>query len=106
MSDEIDDTARIEALRAIGRAIKSVAADEQHKDAWPLAFNTIRSTDSVRFAISQDRTMATLTWRDGDDLAEVVLRRSVKPVDAPAPAEPPAQTMTEKARRRATTAEG
>jgi hypothetical protein len=106
MPDEFADSAKIEALKAIATAIKAVAADGRHKDAWPLAFATIRSTNNVRFAISHDRTMATLTWRDGDELAELVLRRAPKAADAPPPPEPPALTMTEKARRRAGTTEG
>ena len=98
---EAESAAQITCPIDDGRAIKALAADPAHARAWNFILDVLCGVDRMSFALPDD-SAATMGWRQGRRFVGLTLRDIVAtPIPDAEPAEPPARTITEKARRRA-----
>lgn len=99
---EAEGAAELQVPEEIGRAIKALAADEQHRAAWAFIVDVVCGTDRLAFALP-DAAPAVMGWRQGRRYVGLTLRRIAEtPIPDKAPPEPPARTMVERQKRRAT----
>lgn len=100
---QLERDAQLEVPPEIGRAIKALAADKTHERALRFIIDRLAGYRRLSFVPGLPEARDTMIWLEGRRFVGEQLARLIEtpiPESEPA-AEPPARTLTEKARRRA-----
>ena len=99
---ELEADAQLQVPREIGRAIKALFADANHRVAVQFIVEQLCGRHRLSFVPSNPQAHDTMLWREGRRfVGETLTRIAEAPMEEETPPEPPARTMTERAERRA-----
>lgn len=95
---ELEADAQVECAREVGHNIKAFWNDPKYRLTRDFLINDLCRVHRLSSALPG----ADADWKNGRRWPGLVLEQlATAPMDDPVPPEPPARTMTEKARRRA-----
>jgi hypothetical protein len=100
---DLERDAEIEVPRAVGGNIKQLARDPNYAIAWRFIIEDLCGRHRLSYRPGVDNPESLMIWLEGRRFpGEMLERIAAAEMPTETPAEPPARTMTERARRRAT----
>lgn len=98
---DLERDGQLAVPKDVGAAIKTLAADPAHQLAWRFIIDKLSGRNRLSFWPGAPESRDLMVWFEGRRfVGEWLERIAQEPIPEPEPIQPPARTMTEKARRR------